>query len=103
MDLWRNFKMAECTEVMHQKDDSVFINLINKVRVGNIDNDVESLLKTRFISKSDPSCHNEPLHIFAENSPAKVHNETMLRNLRSPLISIHAEERCHRKIAGIHT
>ena len=92
MDLWRNFKIAELTEVMRQKDDLVFINLLNKVRVGNIDNDVESLLKTRFISKSDPSYPNEALHIFAENSPAKVHNETMLKNLGSPLISIHAED-----------
>ena len=31
----------------------LFINLLNKVRVSNIDDDVENLLKARFIRESD--------------------------------------------------
>ena len=51
LDLWRNFKIAELAEVMCQKDNVDFIHLLNKVLVGNIDNNVESIPKTRFISK----------------------------------------------------
>ena len=34
----------------------------------------------------------EALHIFAENKPARLYNETLLYNLSTPLISIHAED-----------
>ena len=92
MDLWNNFKIAELTEVMRQKDDVAFIHLLNKVRVGNVDENVENVLRSRFINKHDPLYPIEALHIFAENSPAKVHNETMLNSLPTALVSIHAED-----------
>ena len=92
MDLWRNFKIAELTEIMRQKDDLIFINLLNKVRVGNVDENVENVLRSRFVNKDNPLYPIEALHIFAENSPAKVHNETMLNNLPTTLISIEAED-----------
>lgn len=53
--LWCKFKISELTEVMDQKDDADFIDLLNKVRDVNIDNNVENILKTRFISKNNPS------------------------------------------------
>lgn len=87
--LWCKFKISELTEVMDQKDDADFIDLLNKVRDVNIDNNVENILKTRFISKNNPSYLIEALHIFAENRPARVHNETMLHNIVSPLTSIY--------------
>ena len=93
VDLWHNFKIAELTEVMCQKDNVDFIHLLNKLRVGNIDKNVKNILKTRFISKNNPSYPIEALHIFAENRPARVHNETMLDNLSNPLISIHVEDK----------
>ena len=43
------FKYAELTEVVTQNG-KLFIDLVNKVRVGNIDNHVEILRKTRFLN-----------------------------------------------------
>ena len=54
VDLWRYSKIAELTEVMRQIDDAYFIHLLNKVRVRNIDSNVENILKVRFISKNNP-------------------------------------------------
>ena len=45
LDLWRKSKMAELTEVMRQREDYQFINVLNKIREGEIDEHVELTLK----------------------------------------------------------
>ena len=44
LHLWHLFQIAELTEVVRQND-KLFPNLLNKVQVGNIHDDVEKLLK----------------------------------------------------------
>ena len=39
--LWSIFSWIELAEVMRQKDDLGLIQLLNKIRVGNFDEDVE--------------------------------------------------------------
>ena len=43
-ELWDKFCIAELTEVMRLRRDDIFIDLLNKVRIGDIDESVESLL-----------------------------------------------------------
>ena len=64
VDLWSNSKNEELREALHQKDDADFIPSLNKVRAGNIDKNVENILKTHFISKNNPSYPIEALHIL---------------------------------------
>ena len=75
--------------------------MLSKVGVGNIDNNVENILKTRFISKNNPSYPIEALHIFAENRPARVHDQTMLDNLSNPLISTYAEDEIRKNCSNV--
>ena len=45
------FSLIELTELMRQLDDLEFIQLLNNIRVGNVDEDVENKLKSRFTEK----------------------------------------------------
>ena len=54
------------------------MNLFNKVRIANIDDDVENLLKERFIFESDENYPKDALHMNAENEPATKRNEAVL-------------------------
>ena len=68
----------------------LFINLLNKIRVGNIDDDVENLLKARFINQSDENYSKDTLHMYEENEPAMKKNKVVLNNLPGELYTIQA-------------
>ena len=45
--------------------------MLNKVRLGNIDDDVKQILKARFVCDSDENYNpKDGLHMYAENEPA---------------------------------
>ena len=53
LHLWRMFQFAELTEVMRQRGDTKFIDLLNKMRLGNVDEDVRKQIRERFLKESD--------------------------------------------------
>ena len=88
--LWRLFRIAELHEVMRQKGDNVFIDLLNKVRVADINIDDENLIKSKFVKPEDGNYPHQAIHIWAENSPVNQHNAFMLSNVTNPLFVINA-------------
>lgn len=65
----------------------------NKVWVGNIDHDVEKLLKARTIHESNENYPGDALYIYAENEPAGKTNEAVLRDLPGNIYTIEASDK----------
>ena len=47
--LWLKFKLAEITQIMRQKGNTVFIELLNKITVGAADISVDYILKSQIL------------------------------------------------------
>ena len=62
MDLWRKFRLAELDQVMHHDDE-----MLKKIRVVEICQSVEDVIKLLFIDKNDPCYPGNILHIFIQN------------------------------------
>ena len=88
LDLWHKFKLAELTEIMRQKGNTMFTELLKKIRVSAVDVSVDYILKSRFVQQSEREYPYRALHTFAENDPANRYNEFMLSALPDRLISI---------------
>ena len=81
LELWYLFKMAELTEVMRQRGDTRLIEMLNKIRVRDVDDAVESLLKSRLAVQKEVSYPINTLHLFAENTPPDAQNKFMINQL----------------------
>ena len=92
LQLWRLFKYAVLTEVLREID-KLFVDLLNKVRVGNIDDDVKNLIKARFICESDENYPKDALLMYAENERAMKRNNTVLNDLPGQLYIIEANDK----------
>lgn len=73
---------------MWQKGDNHFINLLNKVRVGNADRENERTLKPRIICSRNFHYVNYGLHAFAEIVSVFIQNKVMLNQINSLPITI---------------
>ena len=90
LELWYLFKMAELTEVIRQRGDTRLIEMLNKIGVEDVDDVVESLLKSRLAVQKEVSYPTEALHLFAENTPADEQNKFMINELNSECVLIKA-------------
>ncbi|KAI8500028.1 hypothetical protein Bbelb_223450 [Branchiostoma belcheri] len=89
--LWEeNFHMMELTESMRQKEDQNFANLLMRVRTASCTEDDIHLLKSRVISRTDPSYPSEALHVFKTNREVDEHNAKHLTTLSSKVFDIKA-------------
>ena len=71
--------MIELPEIMPQRDDNLFAEILNRMRKGTVtDNDCNILL-SRVIKPTDKNYPHNALHIFAENHPTDNHNNLMLQ------------------------
>ena len=89
--LWKLFKVNyELMEVMPQRGDPQFIDLLNNVRTTDIHADDTDMLKSRVIESNDNNYPHEAHHIFVKNANAKRHNSDMLQSTEGNIFSVSA-------------
>ncbi|KAL4009568.1 hypothetical protein ACER0C_003420 [Sarotherodon galilaeus] len=95
IDLWReHFQMITLTEIMRQKDDVVFAEMLNRIRVkGKLDELCEADRNLLSQAITEPAlCPTDALHIFATNKEVDAHNSATLALLHTHIIDIHADD-----------
>ncbi|XP_061154317.1 uncharacterized protein LOC133167487 isoform X2 [Syngnathus typhle] len=95
LDHWRdNFKKITLTDIMRQKDDAAFAEVLNRLRVKDRSRELSepdaSLLATRYASPV--TCPKNILHIFATNKQVDGHNSAMLNLLHKDVVQIDADD-----------
>ena len=83
INVWSEyFTLFELTEIMRQRDDKEFAELLNRSREGNhTQNDIE-VLKERIL-KIKPCQENYPInmtHLFSTNALVNDHNNTIYQS-----------------------
>ncbi|KAL2076326.1 hypothetical protein ACEWY4_028078 [Coilia grayii] len=96
VDIWRdNFQIITLTEIMRQKDDAAFAEMLNRLRVKKkeeplLDGDRALLASRTFAEKSE--CPLDVLHIFPTNKEVHMHNNVVLSLLCDNVIYVDAED-----------
>uniref|UniRef100_A0A3B5QQ24 ATP-dependent DNA helicase n=1 Tax=Xiphophorus maculatus TaxID=8083 RepID=A0A3B5QQ24_XIPMA len=95
LDIWNeNFQMISLTEIMRQKDDRTFAELLNRIRVKGKADSLSKDDKTLLIQAVTDSkeCPMDVLHIFATNKQVDTHNAAVVTSLGVVTVDIEAED-----------
>ena len=77
--------MIELREIMRQKDDHKFSELLNRFRTATQTEDDIKYIQPISITPSERNYPSDALHIWAENAPVTEHNNEHLQQISSPL------------------
>ena len=82
--LWVDeFKMIELDEVMRQRGDTQFIELLCRMRTAQCTSEDFDVLKSRIVKPDSPNYPNEALHVYRLNKDVDYRNDLMLNRLVS--------------------
>ena len=81
--LWDRFQLTELTQVMRQKDDRSFAEILNRVRTADCTRSDIEQLKTRELQHEfgHPNYPNDAFHVFVNKHGVKHHNDLMMKTL----------------------
>ena len=82
---WHCFKMIELDEIMRQKGDLKFTELLNRCRTASQTEDDIECIQCKSVSLSQDDYPVNALHIWALNNPVNEHNLKILQELPKPL------------------
>ena len=80
--LWKDeFVLFELDQIMRQKDDTTFAELLCRLRVASCTENDITLLKSRVVHDGDNTYPQNTLHVFKKNNDVLEHNTLMLNKL----------------------
>ena len=81
-NLWKElFTMYELVDIMRQKDDLAFAQLLNRLRLNEMTKEDKQKLQTRVVDRETGDYPKDALHLFAQNYYVDQHNDTILSQL----------------------
>ncbi|CAI5637772.1 unnamed protein product [Oreochromis niloticus] len=95
IDLWQeHFQMITLTEIMRQKDDVAFAEMLNRIRVKEKTDELSQCDRDLLLQAvtAPEECPIEVLHIYATNKNVESHNTDTLKKLHSNIIIITADD-----------
>ncbi|MCG8076810.1 MAG: AAA family ATPase [Candidatus Thiodiazotropha taylori] len=88
-NLWRDyFRMYELVDIMRQKDDIHFAQLLNRLRQNELTDDDKSELKRHTIDPEVDAYPKQAPHLFTENKFVTRHNDSVLNRLSEEKVLI---------------
>ena len=87
---WDLFQLVELDEIMRQKDDQTFAQMLNRIREAKTTAQDLAVLKSRELTTAAPNYPEDVLHVFAENKYVNEHNAKQLAKLGSQTYKIKA-------------
>ena len=91
-NLWQdNFTMYELNQIMRQRDDKHFAEILNRLREGKHSDEDLNVIKTRLVSlhaNAQPSLGET--HLFTTNKAVDQHNKTVYENCNQPKAEVKA-------------
>ena len=90
-NLWcEHFDMYELDEIMRQKDDKIFAELLNRVRIGKHTNEDLKIILTRKVSSTEMQHLNAIPHFYPTRKMVNDYNNTVLENSSEVRMNIKA-------------
>ena len=86
--LWYQFKFTELTQIMRQKDDKRFAELLNRVRINSCTEEDIKLLKSRIISADSSDYPFESLHVYTTWKNVNKYNAKMMSKLQGTVYTL---------------
>ena len=81
-NLWKElFTMYELVDIMRQKDDLAFAQLLNRLRLNEMTEEDKQKLQTRVFDRDTGDYPKDAVHLFARNVYVKKHNDNILSQL----------------------
>ena len=88
-NLWKDhFEIFELNEIMRQKDDKEFAEMLNRLRVDALTNEDKMKLEKCKVSKDQDNYLVNAPHLFAENYFMHLFNESMISSLDTEKVII---------------
>ena len=88
-NLWKeHFSLFELTEIMRQKDDIDFANLLNRLRTNDLSAEDKNEINKHIISPTQENYTKNAPHLFIENKFVDSFNKEFMQNLSTTKVEV---------------